>query len=51
MFRMSGKKVELYRYKVIYTEDEIEMIENCIFEVLENCNFLRDKYSITNWRG
>ena len=30
MFRMSGKKVELYRYKVTYTEDEIEMVENCI---------------------
>ena len=30
MFRILGKKVELYRYKIVYTEDEIEMQENCI---------------------
>jgi hypothetical protein len=29
---MSGKKVELYRYKVTYTENEEAMIENCISE-------------------
>jgi hypothetical protein len=32
MFRMLGKKVELYRYKITYTEDEIERVENCISE-------------------
>ena len=32
MFRISGKKVELYRYKVNYTENEEVMIENCISE-------------------
>ena len=36
MFRMLGKKVELYRYKTTYTEDEIEMIENCISEEHKN---------------
>lgn len=30
MFRMLGKKVELIRYRVTYTEDETEMTENCI---------------------
>ena len=30
MFRMLGKKVELYRYKVTYTENEDTMIEYCI---------------------
>ena len=30
MFRMSGKKVELYRYTVTYTENEEVMIEYCI---------------------
>jgi len=30
MFRMLGKKVELYRYKIVYTEDEVEMQENCV---------------------
>lgn len=30
MFRMSGKKVELYRHKVTYTENEEAMIEYCI---------------------
>ena len=32
MFRMLGKKVELYRYKVTWQEDEREMQENCISE-------------------
>ena len=32
MFRMLGKKVELYRYTVTYTENEEVMIENCISE-------------------
>jgi len=32
MFRMSGKKVELIRYKVTWQEDEREMQENCISE-------------------
>ncbi len=36
MFRMLGKKVELYRYTVTYTEDEIEMAENCISEEHKN---------------
>ena len=36
MFRMSGTKTELYRYKATYTEDEIEMIENCISEEQKN---------------
>ena len=30
MFRMIGKKVELYRFKIVYTENEIEIQENCI---------------------
>ncbi len=30
MFRMLGKKVELYRYTATYTENEEVMIENCI---------------------
>ena len=30
MFRMLGKKVELYRYKITYTENEEVMIEYCI---------------------
>ena len=36
MFRMLGKKVELYRYKVVYTENEIEQQENCISEEHKN---------------
>ena len=32
MFRMSGKKVELIRYKITWQEDEREMQENCISE-------------------
>jgi len=32
MFRMLGKKVELYRYKITYTENEDERIEYCISE-------------------
>ena len=36
MFRMLGKKVELYRYKITYTEDEIERVENCISEEHKN---------------
>jgi len=36
MFRMSGKKVELYRYTVTYTENEEGMIENCISEEHKN---------------
>jgi GTP-dependent phosphoenolpyruvate carboxykinase len=36
MFRMLGKKVELYRYKVTYTENEEVLIENCISEEHKN---------------
>lgn len=36
MFRMLGKKVELYRYKISYTENEEEMIEFCISEDHKN---------------
>ena len=36
MFRMSGKKVELYRYTVTYTENEEVMIEYCISEEHRN---------------
>jgi GTP-dependent phosphoenolpyruvate carboxykinase len=36
MFRMLGKKVELYRYTVTYTENEEVMIENCISEEHKN---------------
>lgn len=36
MFRMSGKKVELYRYAVTYTENEEVMIECCISEEHKN---------------
>ena len=36
MFRMSGKKVELYKYTVTYTENEEVMIENCISEEHKN---------------
>lgn len=36
MFRMSGKKVELYRYTVTYTENEEVMIEYCISEEHKN---------------
>ena len=32
MFRMLGNKVELYRYKVTWQEEEGEMTENCISE-------------------
>ena len=41
MFRMLGNKVELYRYKIIYTEDEVEMQENCIS--LEHKNEIEQK--------
>ena len=30
MFRVSGKKVELYRYKIAYTENAQEIQDNCI---------------------
>jgi len=36
MFRMLGKKVELYRYKIVYIKNEIEMQENCISEEHKN---------------
>ena len=36
MFRMLGKKVELYRYKVTWQEDGREMQENCISEEHKN---------------
>ena len=36
MFRMSGKKVELIRYKVTWQEDEQEMQEVCISEGHKN---------------
>ena len=36
MFRMLGKKVELYRYKISYTENEEVMIEYCISEEHKN---------------
>ena len=36
MFRMSGKKVELYRYTVTYTKNEEVMIEYCISEEHKN---------------
>ena len=36
MFRMLGKKVELYRYAVTYTENEEVMIEHCISEEHKN---------------
>ena len=36
MFRMLGKKVELYRYTVTYTENEEVMIEYCISEEHKN---------------
>ena len=36
MFRMLGKKVELYRYTVTYTENEEVMIECCISEEHKN---------------
>jgi hypothetical protein len=32
MFRMSGKKVELYRYRITYMENEEVMTEYCISE-------------------
>jgi hypothetical protein len=32
MFRLLGRKAELYRYKITYLEDEIEIQENCISE-------------------
>jgi len=35
MFRMLGKKAELYRYKVTYTENEEVMIEYCIYGISE----------------
>jgi len=33
---MSGKKVELYRYRITYMENEEEMIEYCISEEHKN---------------
>jgi hypothetical protein len=36
MFRMSGKKVELYRYTVTYTENDEVLVENCISEEHKN---------------
>ena len=36
MFRMLGKKVELYRYKITYTENDEEMQENCTSEEHKN---------------
>jgi len=30
MFRMLGKKAELYRYSIVYTEDAQEIQDNCI---------------------
>ena len=36
MFRMLGKKIELYRYKITYTENEEVMIEYCISEEHKN---------------
>ena len=36
MFRMLGTKVELYRYKIIHTENDQEMVENCISEEHKN---------------
>ena len=36
MFRLLGRKAELYRYKITYLEDEIEMQENCISEEHKN---------------
>jgi transposase len=32
MFRLLGKKAELYRYKIVYIENEEETVENCISE-------------------
>ncbi len=36
MFRMLGKKVELYRYAVTYTENDEVLIESCISEEHKN---------------
>lgn len=36
MFRMLGKKVELYRYTVTYTENEETMVEYCISDEHKN---------------
>ncbi|HOM77678.1 MAG TPA: hypothetical protein PLT50_00530 [bacterium] len=36
MFRLLGRKAELYRYKITYLEDEIEIQENCISEEHKN---------------
>jgi hypothetical protein len=36
MFRMSGKKVELIRYKITWQEDEQEMQEDCISDEHKN---------------
>ncbi len=36
MFRMLGKKVELYRYKITHIENEETMIEYCISEGYKN---------------
>ena len=30
MFRMLGNKVELYRYKIVYIENEEETVEYCV---------------------
>jgi len=32
MFRLLGKKAELYRYKIVYIENEEETVGNCISE-------------------
>jgi hypothetical protein len=36
MFRMLGKKVELYRYRITYMENEEETVEYCISEEHKN---------------
>jgi len=36
MFRTLGKKVELYRYKIVYAENKTEQQENCISEEHKN---------------
>ncbi len=36
MFRLSGKKVELYRYKITHIEKEETMIDYCISEEHKN---------------
>ena len=43
MFRMLGKKVELYRSKITYTENDEGMIEYCISE--EHKNEIEQKHT------